>query len=199
MLKLTIENKEYEIPSSFSELTLGEYCRIFYNLASDTDDIKIMQENQSKIISRMLGENDDFLLDKPVGLYTRLLQLTGYIYDLSGFKMRKDNVKYLDIDGVRYEIKSPSEMSLRQYIDIDTTIKDEDNAEKYVELLSIMLVRRGEEYNGDYKELSKKVSKIPCDVALPIVFHFFLKGLASRMVLGVSSKEVEVSPQVQST
>lgn len=198
MLKITIEDKDYEIPSSFSELTLGEYCRIFYGLASDTDDITKMQENQSKVISRMLGEADDFLLDKPIGLYTKLLQLTSYIYDLSCFKNSKANVKYLDINGDRYEIKSPNEMSLRQFIDIDTTIKEDDNPEKYTEILSIMLTKRGEEYNGNYKELKKDVSKIKCDVALPIVFHFFLKGLISRQVIEASLAEEEVSPQRQS-
>lgn len=198
MLKITIEDKEYNIPSSFAELTLGDYCRIFYGLASDTDDITKMQENQSKIISRMLGENDEFLLDKPVGLYTKLLQLTGYIYDLSSFKKDGHTISYLDIKGQRYHINSPSEMSLRQYIDIDQTMKEDDNPEKYIEILSIMLTKEGEEYKGNYKELKNEVSKIKCDVALPIVFHFFLKGLASRMVIEASLAEEEVSPQRQS-
>lgn len=206
MIKLEINDKKYKIPESFDELTLSEYCRIFWKIdTKESDDeienFKRQRENESIILSRMLGESDDFCLSLPLNVYANLLEHTKFIYDVD-FLLRSSRAGIV-IDGKRYSVPPFNEMPLRQYIDADVVMKDKENPMQYIELLSVLLTAKDKEgkwipYNGDYQELMGKLKELKCSEALGIVYHFFKKGHALK-VLSQLSMKVEASQQRQLT
>ena len=202
MYKITINDKEYHVPTSFDDITMQDYVRCFGHLKETeklegSDLFYAVRENESKIISRLLGEDDDFCMNMPFVVYNDLVDGCQFIYHLRDLPHKNEIV----IDGVKYEIPKPEEFSLRQWIDVDVTMQDENNDGKFLELLCILLMRRGEDgkfipYSGDEtKELLDKVKKMKASDGLSIVYHFFLKGEISKKLTSISSKMEEVIHQ----
>lgn len=192
MTKIEINGKKYELPESFDELTLEQYCKAFFNLSeekeedvdeADDDEDKVTKTilTEAKILSRILGEDDDFCLNLPVDVYKKIKDKIGYIYDIDGFI--KNAKAGITIEGKRYGVPRQNEMSLRQYIDADVTLNDTENDMQYIELLSILLLEVGDDgkykpYDGNYKVLKEKLKLVKCSEALPLVYHFFKRSTA---------------------
>lgn len=199
MYKIKINDKQYQVPTSFADITMQDYVRCFRGLA-ETDKLDgadlfyAVRENESKIVSRLLGEDDDFCMDLPVIIYNDLAESCQFIYRLRDLPHMNEIV----VDGVKYEIPKPEDFSLRQWIDMDVTMQDEKDDNRFLELLCILLMQRGEDgkfipYSGDEsKELLEKVKKMKASEGLSIVYHFFLKGEISKKITKVSSKMGEV-------
>ena len=208
MLKLEINDKKYEIPESFAELTLEQYCKAFYKLPHPTDDMdeiekfKLIKENEANVLSRIMGEADGFCLDLPLNVYSQLNKAIQFIYESDYFmKTAKASVV---IDNTRYSIPPMDKMSMRQFIDADVVMNEEESNIQYIELLSILLLRKDDKgeyipYNGDYKEMMDKVRNLTCDKALGLVYHFFKKGEALQKLSEAYMKLETVSRQLQST
>lgn len=201
MLKVEINDKKYEIPQSFEELSLEQYCKAFYKLPKIEDDMKeidkfkLMKENESVILSRIMGEKDDFCLDLPLNIYAQLNEAIQFIYDSEYFY--KNAKAGVTINRHRYTIPTLDKMSMRQFIDADVVMQSESDMQ-YIELLSVLLLTyddKGEyiPYNGDYQELMGYVRRLPCSEALPLVFHFFKKGEALKKLSKASMKVEEVN------
>ena len=189
MIKLTIEDKTYNIPSNFDELTLGHYCDIFYNL-DDIADIededekrKALIKKQSVIISRLLNENDDFSMELPISVYTRILEETNYIYDIERFNKQMNNE--IEINDKKYTVKSILKLTTRQYIDIDEILKDKGNKNRFCDVLSIMIQ---DDYQGNYKALSNEIAKIPSSKGLPLMLFFYHLNKQSQIHFQISSQ-----------
>lgn len=198
-LDLEINGKSYKLPTSWDSLTLEQYCKIFYKLdTSESDDeiesFKKGKENEAIILSRLLGERDDFCLDLPLNVYALLNEKVKFLYDID--YLLKNSRAGIVIDGKRYSIPPFNEMSLRQYIDADVVMKEKENDMQYIELLSILLTATDKDgkwvkYTGDYQEMMGKLRKMKCSEALPIVYHFFKKSKLSQTVSQLSMKAVE--------
>lgn len=201
MIKLEINDKKYKIPESFEELTLEQYCHIFFKLdvpndveEDEVEQFKRQTSTQSIILSRLLGEDDDFCMGLPINVYGQLLGRTRFLYDID-FLLRNSKAGIV-IDGKRYTIPPFNEMPLRQYIDADVVMKEKENELQYIELLSILLTAKDKEgkwikYNGDYQDMMGKLRNMKCSDVLPLVYHFFKKGEALKRISQVSMKGVE--------
>ena len=199
MVKLEINDKQYKIPESFEEMTFEQYCKVFYKLDTNKSDDELVEfkrskENESKILSRLLGEDDDFCLDLPINVYVQLIDKIKFLYDIN--YLLKNSKAGIVVDGKRYSIPPFDEMSLRQYIDADVVMKEKENDMQYIELLSILLTAKDKDgkwvkYNGDYQDMMGKLRKLKCSEALPIVYHFFKKGESLKRISQVSMKAVE--------
>lgn len=200
MVKLEINDKAYKIPSSFDELDFEKYCKVFYKLPKidgDGDDIEMFRrssEVQSTILSRLLGEDDDFCMNLPLEVYGKLLKVIEYLFDTD--YLQKNVRAGIVIDKKRYSIPPMNEMTLRQYIDADIVMQEEENDMQYIELLSILLTSKDKDgkwipYNGNYQEMISKVKKLKCSEALPFVYHFFQKSHALQKLSQVSMKVAE--------
>lgn len=200
MYKIKINDKEYQVPTSFADITMEDYVRCFRGL-TDTEKLDgadlfyAVRENESKIVSRLLGEDDDFCMNMPVVIYNDLAESCQFIYRLRDLPHMNEIV----VDGVRYEIPKPEDFSLRQWIDADVTMQDGNDDNRFLELLCILLMRRGEDgkfipYSGDEtKKLLQKVKRMKASDGLSIVYHFFLKGEISKRITRVSSKMEELT------
>lgn len=208
MTKIEINGKKYELADSFDELTLEEYCKAFYNLSqNDEEDVdeseKVKQTilNESKILSRLLGESDDFCLNLGIEDYKRLKDKISFIYDIDVFI--KNAKAGITIEGRRYGVPRSDEMSLRQFIDADMTMNNKEDEMQYIELLSILLLEVGRDgkfkpYDGNYEELKGKLRKVKCTEALPLVYHFFKRSVALQKLTKAFMKE-EVTQYLQPT
>lgn len=200
MTKVEINGKKYEIPQSFDEMTLEQYCKAFYKLPQldekmdEVEQFKTIRMNEARILARLMGEDDDFCIDLPLNVYANLNESIKYIYESDYFlKHAKAGVTIL---GHRYNIPPMSEMSLRQFIDADVVMNNNESDMQYIELLSILLTEKDDKgkwipYNGDYQDMVGKVRNLKCSDALGLVYHFFKKGEALRKLSQVSMKVVE--------
>lgn len=207
MLKININDKGYSIPESFDELSFEQYCKAFYKLpliGEDMDEVeqfRLIKENESRILSRIMGEEDDFCMDLPLTVYARLNEAISFIYDTDYFY--KNAKAGITVRGKRYSIPALEKMSMRQFIDADMVMRGDENPLQYIELLAVLLLtydNKGEyiPYGGDYEAMYGELRGMPCSKCLPLVFHFFKKGLAYRKLSEVYMKAEVVSPQPHS-
>jgi len=198
MIEIKINSKEYKVPTSFDDITMSDYCRCFYGLKNtenmdDRDKFIWTKRNEATVVSRLIGEYDDFCLDMPLPVFNELSKCCRFVYSLQSLKHRNSIV----IEGVEYHIPKPSEFNFRQWIDIDVTTIDKENEDKYLELLSTLLMRKDAEgkwipYMGDNKVRLDKLKNMKASDGLGIVYHFFLKGEISKRSISTYSMVREV-------
>lgn len=203
MKKITINDKEYNLPENWKELNMKTYCRLFYKLEDTNDKMDdatrsiVTLRNESKIISRLLNESDDFVLSLPVEIFNKLRENIQFIYVINEFFDSK--VFYLNIDGKKYFMPAPNEMSLRQYIDSDIIMKEE-NENQFIELLACLLLPIGKdgkyEYDGKYQDLVPKIENMSAEDGLPFIYTFLKKKILSEKVSEDFSKVREVANQL---
>ena len=80
MKKFEINGKEYQFPQDWSDITMKQYCHLFYDLhttpseASEEEKMAQTIDTEAVIISRLLGENDDFVANLPIDVFFMLQQ-----------------------------------------------------------------------------------------------------------------------------
>ena len=203
MNKFEINGKEYQFPQSWDDITMKQYCHLFHNLptapseASDEEKLAHTIDTEAIIISRLLGENDDFVSNLPIEVFLTLQKQVKFIYSISDFTESK--IFYLNIDGKKYWMPEPQEMSLRQYIDADMIMK-EKSENQFIELLACLLLPYGKdgkfEYDGNYQELIPKIERMKATDALPFIYTFFKKKQLSKNVTKAYSKVEEAADQL---
>ena len=203
MKKFEINGKEYQFPESWSDITMKQYCHLFYNLhtspsgASEAEKLVHTIDTEAVIISRLLGEQDDFVANLPIEVFLALQKEVGFIYTISDFTESK--MFYLNIEGKKYWMPEPQEMSLRQYIDADMIMKEEGE-NQFIELLACLLLPYGKdgkfEYDGKYQELIPKIESMKAVDALPFIYTFFKKKQLSKNVTEAFSKVEEAADQL---
>lgn len=199
MIKIKINGKEYEMPQSWDEITMKQYCHLFYNLpkasleASEGDRIRETLKNEGIIISRLLGENDDFVLGLPVKMFSLLQHHAMFIYSIDNFL--NSGAFTIKIDGRRYEMTDVDKMSLRQYIDSDMIMKEEGE-NQFIELLACLLTPIDGGYDGRYEELIPKIENLKASEGLPFIYTFFKKKELSKKLSEACSKVEDVADQL---
>lgn len=202
MINIEINNKAYKVPTSFAELSLRDYCRVFNGLekTEGLDERELFmatKRNEAAILSRLMGEDDDFAMDLPLTVYASLVDATQFIYGINNLR-HSGNV---EVNGNVYKVLKPEEMNLRQWIDIDVT-GEEDSADKFIDILSMLLSEQGEDgqtkpYKGYDAEFAKSLGDLSCDKVLPVVYRFFLRGAISSRISQLYSKLAVVSHSPQ--
>ena len=203
MQKIAINDKEYQLPEGWKDINMKLYCRLFYKLQDTNDKMDdaeraiITLRNESIIISRILGEDDDFAGNLPFSIYATIKEKVQFIYEIGGFLDSK--IFYINIDGKKYFMPEPNEMSLRQYIDADLIMKQE-NENQFIELLACLLLPVGKEgkfeYDGKYQDLIPKIERMPAEDGLPFIYTFFKKKVLSKKLSEDFSKVQEEANQL---
>ena len=198
MVKIEIGDKKYEMPESFDEITLIQYCRAFHNLpkVNDklTDEEKTVKllESEAIIISRLLGEKDDFMLSQPIGVFNSLRSKVKWVYESLNYLDSK--IFYIKIKDVKYFMPDPSEMSLRQYIDTDIILRENNTPEQFCELLAALLLPvdektgKAKEYDGDYQKRFEIIKNMPASKTLPFIYTFLKKNMISKELSKIYSQ-----------
>lgn len=196
MKKIEINGKEYKIPQSLHEVSLKQYCKIFNGMKLDKEmEWKEIKYAESKMISRIMGEDDDFALSLPLTVYNMVCEMCTFLYEAK-HKKHNDKVK---LNGKYYTIPKPNDMNLRQWIDIDVT-RQSGSEDMFIELYAILLCEIGEdgkvkEYDGKYEERIKALEDYPSDDAMSMINDFFVKGESSQKLMDAYSKVEEAVNQ----
>ena len=203
MVNVKINDKEYSFPNKWDDINMKQYCKLFHNLPTASEDAseeeKMAQriDTEAIIISRLLGEKDDFVSNLPIDVFLSLQNEVRFIYTIKDFTESK--IFYLNIDGRKYWMPEPQEMSLRQYIDADYIMKEESD-NQFIELLACLLLPYGKdgkyEYDGKYQDLIPKIENMKASEALPFIYTFFKKKQLSKKVTEVYSKVEQVADQL---
>lgn len=205
MTSVEIDGEKYSLPTSFEEVSLKSYCNAFRGLQTLMDEeldetarLVRMKFNESVILSRLLGADDEMAMDLPMSVYNKLVQKIGFIYD---YQSMLDNSKaYVKHDGKMYQVPPVDKMSMRQYIDADMVMK-EDDGDQFISLLAVLLLEMDGDnfkpYKGEYEQKKEWIGEMKCSEALPLVFHFFRKwqvssslSRASMAMEGIQNRQV---------
>lgn len=196
MKEITINEKTYKVPETLHELTLKDYCRIFKGVKFDkTMEWKDIKYSEATLISRILGEDDNFALSLPLAIYNYLCETCIFLYDVNRVK----HTATIELNGVKYTIPKPEEFNLRKWIDVDVTRQSED-PDMFVQLYAILIDPIGEDgkckpYNGGYEERIPLLENYPADEAMSMINDFFAQGESSRRVMDAYSKAEEAIEQ----
>jgi hypothetical protein len=194
MKEIKINGQKYTIPEGWDDLTFQQYCELFFDLKENPDNLNFINtKNEVKIISRLIGIEEETILTAPLDFFNKMRELFSWLYVRDSF-FYTDNDNEIEIDGIIYKIPTNDEMILRQHIDFDIVSQEEDSPKKFIELLSILLIPKDGKYTGDIKDgeiLFKKLSQINCQKAFKLLGFFLIRENILRNLTTIYSIMVE--------
>lgn len=196
MIRIILNNKNYEVPTEWKDINLKQYCNAFHNLkeSEDKEDIKQARYNEAIVISRLLGEADDFAMNLPIEIYSLFQDKVSFIFDIKEF-ITADPKSTILVNGDAYSLVDIKDMPFRQYIDIEETLKDDENEYKFISLLSIVLKKVGsnKKYENEDSELTKALESLTADKALPFIYSILKKNTYLQRLTALSTMEEEAT------
>ncbi len=182
-------NINIEIPTKLSDITLGQYKR-FLNIQKQTEEshflnakaIEIFCDIELKNVMRLKMADFD--------------KITSKINSL--FEQKPKLVQRFKIDSVEYGFHPQlDELTLGEYIDVDTYIADWENMEKTMNVLYRPIENKLKdrysikEYNVD---TSNNLLAMPMDAVLSSIFFLWNLGIdLSKTILNYSELGVETN------
>ena len=182
-------NINIEIPTKLSDITLGQYKR-FLNIQKQTEEshflnakaIEIFCDVELKNVMRLKMSDFD--------------KITNRINSL--FEQKPKLVQRFKIDSVEYGFHPQlDELTLGEYIDVDTYIADWENMEKTMNVLYRPIENKLKdrysikEYNVD---TSDNLLDMPMDAVLSSIFFLWNLGIdLSKTILNYSELGVETN------
>lgn len=161
MIKITIENTNYNIPSEWSDVKLSQYEKWF-----DTD-IKT-KEDEVAFVSKVSGIDLSVLQSLPLSFYNDLAQIIGFALKDANM-LPKCNIKIGDI---QYSINAENELTLAEWVDTEAVLGGSED--RLASVLAIVCRPTGEIY--DNKKLPERIElfkNMTMDKLFPL-FSFFL-------------------------
>ena len=182
-------NINIEIPTKLSDITLGQYKR-FLNIQKQTEEshflnakaIEIFCDIELKNVMRLKMSDFDKITNKINSL----------------FEQKPKLVQRFKIDSVEYGFHPQlDELTLGEYIDVDTYIADWENMEKTMNVLYRPIENKLKdrysikEYNVD---TSANLLDMPMDAVLSSIFFLWNLGIdLSKTILNYSELGVETN------
>lgn len=141
MIDLILNDKKYEFPERWAELTLGKYqdAMLLVNI-EDKVDLTV------KLLATLAGIPENELLDLP---FTAFNKIKGVVDTL--LKLKEDKLVFIQtIDGVEYGMFNKiSELTAREFFDLDILVNDNDNVVQNLHLIMGILYRKIIKKNKD--------------------------------------------------
>lgn len=205
MLKVLINNTEYNFPSKLSEITLGQ--RIAYqqkygdDIEARAKEIEAMEEGPEKELDHMIlsvdmacktfaffSKLDEEIIKKTAALsevirvfsvMKELIYTNGMVDNLTQFPWNNETWTLY-----KAEVKNSSDIQFGEFIDSKQVIDDliqlgKGSLERLPRLCAIYLRKEGEKYDPNFAEEDsdrvKLMQDLPMDIALAV--GFFLTNL----------------------
>ena len=169
---------ELTVPSDLSEISLKQYQK-FLKLQDSNEDSYFLQCKMIEIFCNLDAKSVRML---KVGDANRVVEVLNNM-----FEKQPELIRTFKIDGVEYGmIPNLDEISLGEYIDLDTYIGDWQNMQIAMNVLYRPINEKiGEkytivEYDVDTKE---KLEHIPMDIVLGSIFFLYNLGIELSMVM----------------
>jgi hypothetical protein len=179
------------VPTSLSEVTLKQYQRFLKIQEMNEDEMFL----QTKMIEIFCGVEHKDVLSIKVLDAERITKMLG---DL--FTQKPDLVRSFKIDDVTYGfIPSLDDMTLGEYVDLDTFLGDWKNIHNAMNVLyRPVLQRSAERYKiADYDTTTKdRLLDMPMDAVISSIFFFFHLGIDLSIAMSHYSQEEVAKQQV---
>jgi len=174
------------VPTSLNEITLKQY-KHFVKIQKDNDDEKFLQTKMIEIFCNIKFTEVMRLKFKDSQEICKIL--------LELFEQKPELVKQFKLDNVEYGFNpSLDDLSLGEYIDLDTYIGDWDNIEKAMNVLYRPITNKFKHKYSieDYKiESNSQLLNMPMDAVNSSIFFFYHLGmdLSQIMLNSLENKE----------
>ena len=171
-------NIKVTVPKDLSEITLDKY-KHYLDIASKNKDDKFLQAKMIEIFCN-ISLKDVYRLK-----YNDTLEITSILTEM--FDQKPALVKRFKIDNVEYGFhNSLDDLTLGEYIDLDTYIGDWDNIEKAMNVLYRPITGKfGSKYSiteYDAKD-NIQILQMPMDAVTSSIFFFYRLGLDLSKVM----------------
>ena len=171
-------NIKVTVPKDLSEITLDKY-KHYLDIASKNKDDKFIQAKMIEIFCN-ISLKDVYRLK-----YNDTLEITSILTEM--FDQKPALVKRFKIDNVEYGFhNSLDDLTLGEYIDLDTYIGDWDNIEKAMNVLYRPITNKfGSKYSiteYDAKD-NIQILQMPMDAVTSSIFFFYRLGLDLSKVM----------------
>ena len=171
-------NIKVTVPKDLSEITLDKY-KHYLDISSKNKDDKFLQAKMIEIFCN-ISLKDVYRLK-----YNDTLEITSILTEM--FDQKPALVKRFKIDNVEYGFhNSLDDLTLGEYIDLDTYIGDWDNIEKAMNVLYRPITGKfGSKYSiteYDAKD-NIQILQMPMDAVTSSIFFFYRLGLDLSKVM----------------
>ena len=169
---------ELTVPSDLSEISLKQYQK-FLKLQEKNEDSYFLQCKMIEIFCNLDAKNVRML---KVGDANKVVDVLNNM-----FEKKPDLTRTFKIDGVEYGmIPDLDNISLGEYIDLDTYISDWQNMQIAMNVLYRPIKDKiGDKYTiVDYDvDTKEKLEHIPMDIVLGSIFFLYNLGIELSMVM----------------
>lgn len=193
MTKIEIENLEYNVPSSFDEVTIDQFAKIVLKLETERDELTMNTE----IVKILTGIN---ISDLPFEIGVKIFSLMPFLNDIS---VINDQIPFTEAyfihDGVAYNVpKVINNITFDQYWCLDKILevyKGNQVLNQAALIIALICLKDGEKFNYDTcKSREEEFKQIPCILACQLINGFFLQSRISNvttMLCSMAEEELE--------
>ncbi len=162
MTKLEIENKTYQVPDSWEDLTLGQYEH-FVGLPGETRTERVER------VAYLAGMDPQDLLRWPVDVYNVAAGLISFIFEEAP---KSEPSPGIEIEGVKFAVNIADRLTLGEWVDAEEAQKDP--AEVISGVLAVVCRPVGEKYDPSRTESRAALFKAQPVLSLMPVIAVFL-------------------------
>ncbi len=180
MVKISFDGQEIAVPESWKDIRLADYER--YMMRNPTNKVE-----QVELVASICGINAEVFLNNPTQLFDVVAQMVAFVFqDFEG-----DAKNTLWIDNVEYRISFTDELTLAEWVDIESVF-EEESEERLSSILSILCRPISEVYDNKKADERKEMFKnLTMDNVLPLLAFFLLQKKKSQAVLNLYSEVKE--------
>lgn len=192
---IEINNREYNFPESWDEVTIGEFASIIDVI----QDKELTDKQKEGKMASILGKIDEeLLLNSSIRIVNLILSKLSFIADTQSF-INYTQSENFEFQGVKYVIPDNfGQLTFSQYTNTDYFIKqandNEEPAYKYApQIIALFCQPEDEEYDFDKaKERFELFKELPVKTAYGIMNFFLLREENFRHLtnLFLTSKEI---------
>jgi hypothetical protein len=124
MIKVELEGKKYNLPTSWEDVSIKKYKKIF-NIDSEDGDITYFVT----LLSILLDIPYDILIKIEYSSLTKLQNSINFIHE----PIIQDSITEFEIDGVKYKLTNITNLKTNEFVDLDSLSKD------YINNMHLML------------------------------------------------------------
>jgi hypothetical protein len=205
MDKIEIENKNYYIPTGATELSLEKFERVRKIIDENTISGVTPSLTYEMILDMVVAVTDidrELILSSPTQFFDMLVEKLTWLFTLDLDKLPIQD--FIIMGGEKYIYEGSPNITLHEWVDIDTIIKTFPFEDQFASILSVRLRKeidgKIEKHNSDNIAMRKdKFKQCPVSEVIPII-NFFLRNDKQLSILTeLYSQMVELAIHKQST
>lgn len=184
------KGKRFEVPESWDEVDVKTFLSIYKEEEGSVEDEDLGElEGTVKVLSKITGIS---LADIREISIKELVNITGKL----GFLYTPITEEFEDgvyLEGNRlFKIQDLATMKYKQYIDVESYMKEGDNPDSFVNVFCGLLVEEFGEYKlSEFEWKKSKVLDLPITKVLPYLNHFYSKKKTLQRTTQTCSQKLQ--------